>query len=148
MAAALHLIVGVLAISFCAVWLSCASNQPLYVYRAYQDPRTARGPYYLRETLVVAPDYATALDIVARTLTEIHPAWSGPIYISLLGVAEGRREPGLLGGPVWFESSGVAAESPSGASDQVPAAQGGSAKGFLPTPSSSGRSTDRPANSP
>ncbi len=84
---------------------ACA-HPPLYVYRAYQDPQTARGRYYLREALVAAPDHTEAMRIVGQAMTELYPNWSGPLYLSLIGVSEERREPGLLGGPVWLESLG------------------------------------------
>jgi len=88
---------------FCA---GCAYHRPLYVYRAYQDPQTARGAYYLHEAFVVAPNHATAMDIVTRTMSEMHPGSSGPFYVSLIGVSEEKRQPGLLGSAIWAETTG------------------------------------------
>ncbi len=86
------------------VWFAACARPPLYVYRAYQDPQTAHGQYYLREALVAASNHTEAMRIVGQTMTELYPNWSGPLYLSLIGVSEERREPGLLGGPVWLES--------------------------------------------
>ena len=91
---------------------ACATQQSLYVYRAYQEPKTARGPYYLREALIVATDHATAMNIIARALTEIHPGWSGPLYVTLVGVSEPQQHAGLLGGPVWLETAADTAPQP------------------------------------
>lgn len=84
---------------------SCARHAPLFVYRAYQEPQSTQGPYYLRDALVVAPDHASALRIITQAMSEIHPSWSGPLYVSYVGQSEERRAPGLLGGPVWLAST-------------------------------------------
>jgi hypothetical protein len=98
-------LLALLSIAFAAAVAGCGANRPLYVYRAYQDPKTTQGPYYLRDALVVAPDHATAMDIIAAAMTEVHPSWSGPLYVSFVGMSEDQRRPGLLGGPVWLASS-------------------------------------------
>jgi len=107
----------ILAMTIATVSSACFSGPTLYVYRAYQDPRRVHSSYYLREALVAAPDHASALQIVARTMTEAHPRWSGPLYVAPLGVCEERRQPGLIGAPVWIEKSAS------------PATEGGAAEG-------------------
>ncbi|MCX8036803.1 MAG: hypothetical protein N3D11_07080 [Candidatus Sumerlaeia bacterium] len=92
------------AVLLSAALLVACARPSLYVYRAYQDPQTAHGRYYLREALVAAPNHTEAMRIVGQTMSELYPNWSGPLYLSLIGTAEDRREPGLLGGPVWLES--------------------------------------------
>jgi len=101
-----------LAVLIPLLWASCAYHRPLYIYRAYQDPQTAGGPYYLREALVVAPNHASAMGIMARTMNQLNRGWSGPLYVSLIGISEGKREPGLLGGPLWLEALPGAKASP------------------------------------
>ena len=93
------------AVLYCCLLGGCLSRKPLYVYLAYQDPQTSDGAYYLRKALVVAPDHATALAILAETISDVHPSLSGPLYVSLVGVCEDRRRPGLLGGPIWLETT-------------------------------------------
>ena len=85
--------------------IGCAHQKPMYIYRAYQEPQGTHGTYYLRDALVVAPNHATALSIIGKTLSQINPSWSGPIYISLVGVSDERREPGLMGGPLWLQAT-------------------------------------------
>lgn len=104
------LFAGLLVACLSILCAGCASNRSLYVYRAYQDPRSARGPYYLRKALVAAPDHSTAINIIVQTMSDVHPGCTGPLYLSFLGVAEDRREPGLLGGPVWVEAVDESAE--------------------------------------
>jgi hypothetical protein len=101
----------------------------MYIYLAYQDPKSTHSAYYLRKALVVAPDHATAMDLVARTITDVHPHLSGPLYVSPLGVCEEKRQPGLLGGPIWLETtSGGTAESRGETPTLQPGAQNSSAE--------------------
>lgn len=61
---------------------------------------------------MVAPDHASATKIIAAAMTDLHPSWSGPLYVSLIGVSEDQKEPGLLGGPVWLASTDSDPDTP------------------------------------